>query len=48
MYACSGATDYYLETGDLAYWKTLNRCRAALKWRILSWRVTLLRLKHGQ
>jgi DUF1680 family protein len=24
MYACSGATDYYLETGDPAYWKTLN------------------------
>jgi uncharacterized protein len=24
MYACCGATDYYLETGDLAYWKTLN------------------------
>ena len=24
MYACSGATDYYLETGDQAYWKTLN------------------------
>jgi len=24
MYACSGATDYYLETGDEAYWKTLN------------------------
>ncbi|MBS1825892.1 MAG: glycoside hydrolase family 127 protein [Acidobacteria bacterium] len=23
MYACSGATDYYLETGDTAYWKTL-------------------------
>ena len=26
MYACCGATDYYLETGDPAYWKTLNRC----------------------
>ena len=25
MYACCGATDYYLETGDQAYWKTLNR-----------------------
>jgi DUF1680 family protein len=25
MYACCGATDYYLETGDAAYWKTLNR-----------------------
>jgi DUF1680 family protein len=25
MYACCGATDYYLETGDSAYWKTLNR-----------------------
>ncbi len=25
MYASSGATDYYLETGDPAYWKTLNR-----------------------
>ena len=25
MYACCGATDYYLETGDPAYWKTLNR-----------------------
>jgi DUF1680 family protein len=25
MYACCGATDYYLETGDTAYWKTLNR-----------------------
>jgi DUF1680 family protein len=24
MYACCGATDYYLETGDAAYWKTLN------------------------
>ena len=24
MYACSGATDYYLETGDQTYWKTLN------------------------
>ena len=24
MYACCGATDYYLETGDLTYWKTLN------------------------
>jgi uncharacterized protein len=24
MYACCGATDYYLETGDTAYWKTLN------------------------
>ena len=24
MYACSGATDYYMETGDDAYWKTLN------------------------
>jgi len=24
MYACSGATDYYLETGDETYWKTLN------------------------
>ncbi len=24
MYACSGATDYYLETGDPAYWKTLQ------------------------
>ena len=25
MYACSGATDYYMETGDDAYWKTLNK-----------------------
>jgi uncharacterized protein len=25
MYACCGATDYYLETGDPAYWETLNR-----------------------
>ncbi len=25
MYACCGATDYYLETGDPAYWKTLSR-----------------------
>jgi DUF1680 family protein len=25
MYACCGATDYYLETGDQSYWKTLNR-----------------------
>ncbi len=25
MYACSGATDYYMETGDDTYWKTLNR-----------------------
>jgi DUF1680 family protein len=24
MYACSGATDYFLETGDPAYWKTLD------------------------
>jgi hypothetical protein len=24
MYACSGAADYYLETGDQAYWKTLS------------------------
>lgn len=24
MYACCGATDYYLETGDQSYWKTLN------------------------
>jgi DUF1680 family protein len=24
MYACCGATDYYLETGDQTYWKTLN------------------------
>ena len=24
MYACCGASDYYLETGDPAYWKTLN------------------------
>ena len=23
MYACCGATDYYLETGDPVYWKTL-------------------------
>ena len=24
MYACCGATDYYLETGDASYWKTLG------------------------
>lgn len=24
MYACCGATDYYLETGDPAYWETLT------------------------
>ena len=24
MYACCGATDYYLESGDQAYWQTLN------------------------
>jgi uncharacterized protein len=24
MYACCGATDYYLETGDQAYWNTLT------------------------
>jgi uncharacterized protein len=24
MYACCGATDYYMETGDPLYWKTLN------------------------
>ena len=24
MYACCGATDNYLETGDQSYWKTLN------------------------
>ena len=23
MYACCGATDYYMETGDATYWKTL-------------------------
>ncbi|MCW5982925.1 MAG: glycoside hydrolase family 127 protein [Bryobacteraceae bacterium] len=25
MYACSGATDYYMETGDRTYWSTLER-----------------------
>jgi DUF1680 family protein len=25
MYACCGATDYYMETGDDSYWSTLNR-----------------------
>ena len=25
MYACCGATDYYMETGDDAYWQTLNK-----------------------
>jgi DUF1680 family protein len=25
MYACCGATDYYMETGDPTYWQTLNR-----------------------
>ena len=25
MYACCGATDYYMETGDESYWQTLNR-----------------------
>jgi DUF1680 family protein len=30
MYACSGATDYYLETGDESYWKTLNTLWADL------------------
>lgn len=25
MYACCGATDYYMETGDDAYWHTLNK-----------------------
>jgi DUF1680 family protein len=25
MYACCGATDYYLETGDAEYWNTLTR-----------------------
>jgi uncharacterized protein len=25
MYACCGAADYYLETGDQTYWKTLER-----------------------
>ena len=25
MYAASGATDYYAETGDAAYWSTLER-----------------------
>ena len=25
MYASSGATDYYAETGDPAYWQTLER-----------------------
>jgi DUF1680 family protein len=24
MYACCGATDYYMETGDENYWRTLN------------------------
>src|SRR3954469_1259516 len=24
MYACCGATDYYMETGDADYWRTLN------------------------
>jgi DUF1680 family protein len=24
MYACCGATDYYMETGDESYWQTLN------------------------
>jgi len=24
MYACCGATDYYMETGDPKYWQTLN------------------------
>jgi DUF1680 family protein len=24
MYACCGATDYYMETGDQTYWKTLS------------------------
>jgi DUF1680 family protein len=24
MYACCGATDYYMETGDPTYWRTLN------------------------
>ena len=24
MYACCGATDYYMESGDSTYWKTLN------------------------
>ncbi len=24
MYACAGATDYYLETGDQKYWRTLE------------------------
>jgi DUF1680 family protein len=24
MYACCGATDYYLETGDAQYWKTIE------------------------
>ncbi|HSC45634.1 MAG TPA: beta-L-arabinofuranosidase domain-containing protein [Candidatus Acidoferrum sp.] len=30
MYACCGATDYYLESGDNAYWKTLNTLWADL------------------
>ncbi len=25
MYACCGATDYFMETGDQAYWQTLDR-----------------------
>ena len=25
MYACCGATDYYMETGDETYWRTLNK-----------------------
>jgi hypothetical protein len=31
------------------FWENaFSKCRAALKSRILSWRVTLLQLKHGQ
>jgi len=30
MYACCGATDYYMETGDSSYWNTLNTLWADL------------------
>jgi hypothetical protein len=34
MYACCGGNGLLPGDGDLACWKMLNRCRAALKWRI--------------
>jgi uncharacterized protein len=32
MYACCGATDYYMETGDDSYWQTLSRLWNDMTW----------------